>query len=112
MLNREARTKGPGTRPAVKGLVWYTEVSKTLREAGARSLWVIFGERPSISLGKYVIVFRPRYTYSWPVLTKFKCMLDQRNIHILLIVPMGGFENSSVCHNNVPTGTTVPKGVK
>jgi hypothetical protein len=45
MLNREEWTKGPGSPPVVKGLVWYTDGSRTQRgEIGGRSLWAVLGE--------------------------------------------------------------------
>ena len=51
-----------------------------------RSLWVISGKRLSISLGKYGTVFSPRYTPSWPVLTKFKCKLNQRSTLVFVLI--------------------------
>ena len=35
MLTREERTRGPGTPPAVKGLVWFTDGSRTAEGTGA-----------------------------------------------------------------------------
>jgi len=58
MLTREEWTRSPGTPPVVKGLVWFTDGSRTEEGTGA---WV-FGQsvnrRPSISLGKHTTVFR------------------------------------------------------
>jgi hypothetical protein len=45
MLTREEWTKGPGSPPAVKGLVWYTDGSRTQGGGGrGRSLWAVLGE--------------------------------------------------------------------
>ena len=38
MLTREEWTKGPGTPPLVKGLVWFTEGSRTVEGTGAGSM--------------------------------------------------------------------------
>jgi hypothetical protein len=47
MLTREEWTKGPGSLPVVKGLVWYTDGSRTWGVggggAGGRSLWAVLG---------------------------------------------------------------------
>jgi len=53
MLTRELWTRGPRTLPAVKGHVWYTDVSRTM---GRIQGWCLCGQslgrRLSISLGK------------------------------------------------------------
>jgi hypothetical protein len=58
MLAREEWTRGPGTPPAVKGLVWYTDGSKTVEGTG----WGVYGQsvnrRLSISLRKHATVFQ------------------------------------------------------
>jgi hypothetical protein len=55
MLTREEWTKGPGSPPVVKGLVWYTDGSRTqVGSAGAGVYGQSLGTRFSISLGKYV----------------------------------------------------------
>jgi len=35
MLSRKERTRGPGTPPTVKGLIWYTDGSRAQRGIGA-----------------------------------------------------------------------------
>jgi hypothetical protein len=59
MLNREEWTKGPGSPPVVKGLVWYTDGSRTQEgRSGAGVYGQFSGRRLSISLGKHVTVFQ------------------------------------------------------
>jgi hypothetical protein len=57
MLTREDWTKGTGT-PAVKGLVWFTDVSKMREETRAGVYRQPVGRRLSFSLGRYVTVFQ------------------------------------------------------
>jgi len=58
MLTRQAWTKGSGTPPAVKGLIWFTDGSRTREGTRAgvcgQSVW----RRLSFSLGRYVTVFQ------------------------------------------------------
>jgi hypothetical protein len=59
LLTREEWTKGTGTPPVVKGLVWYTDGSKMQDgRTGASVYGQSEGRRLSISLGKYVTVFQ------------------------------------------------------
>lgn len=51
-LTKEEWTRRPGTLPALKGLVWYTDGSKTPMGAGAGIYGLSVGRRLSISLGK------------------------------------------------------------
>jgi hypothetical protein len=59
MLTREEWTKGSGSPPVIKGLVWYTDGS---RMQGGRAGAGIYGQSLvrtlSISVGKYVTVFQ------------------------------------------------------
>jgi hypothetical protein len=67
MLTREEWTKGP----AVKGLIWYTDESRTHGgRAGAGVCGQSFGRRLSISLGKYVTVFQAK------ILTVLVCVYE------------------------------------
>jgi hypothetical protein len=50
VLTREEWTRGPGTPPVVKGLVWFTD--------GSGVSGISVGRRISISLGRYVTVFQ------------------------------------------------------
>jgi hypothetical protein len=57
----EEWTKGPGSPPVVKGLVWCTDGSRTQGgRAGAEVYGQSFCRRLGISLGKYVMVFQAK----------------------------------------------------
>jgi hypothetical protein len=58
MLTREEWTRVPGTPPAVKGLVWFTEESRTAEGTGAGVYGQSANRRHSISLGKHNTVFQ------------------------------------------------------
>jgi ribonuclease HI len=57
MLTREEWTRGPGTPPAVKGLVWFTDWSRTAEGTRAGVYGQSANRRLSISLGKHATVF-------------------------------------------------------
>ena len=57
MLTREEWTRGPGT-PVVKGLIWFTDVSRAVEGTGAGVYRQPADRRLSISLGKHTIVFQ------------------------------------------------------
>jgi hypothetical protein len=67
MMTREEWTIGPVTPTAVKGLIWYTDGSRT-RGWGlgygdwGRSLWAIFGKKPQYLYKKIGYCF-PEHTY-------------------------------------------------
>jgi len=58
LLTREEWIRGPGTPPAVKGLIWYTDGSRMLGGARARDYGQSLGRRLSICPGKYAAVFQ------------------------------------------------------
>jgi hypothetical protein len=58
MLTREEWTRGPGTPPVVKGLVWFTDGSRTVEGTGAGVYGQSVDRRLSISLGKHATVFQ------------------------------------------------------
>jgi ribonuclease HI len=58
MLAREEWTRSPGTPPAVKGLVWYTDGSRTAEGSGAGVYGQSVNIRLSIPLGKHATVFQ------------------------------------------------------
>jgi hypothetical protein len=58
MLAREEWTRGPRTPPVVKGLVWYTDGSRTAEGTGAGVYGQSVNRRLSISLGKHATVFQ------------------------------------------------------
>jgi len=57
MLTREEWTSGPMTPLAVKGLVWFTDASRTAEGTGAGVNGQSADRRLSISLGKLAAVF-------------------------------------------------------
>jgi len=58
VLRREERTRGSGTPPTVKGLIWYTDRSRAWRGIGTGDYGQSLRRRLSISIGKYAIVFQ------------------------------------------------------
>ena len=57
MLTREEWTTCPRT-PAVKGLVWFTDGSRTTEGTGSGVYWLSANRRLSISLEKHTTVFQ------------------------------------------------------
>jgi ribonuclease HI len=58
MLTREEWTRGTGTSPVVKELVWFTDWSRMREGTGAGFYGQSVGRRLSISLGRYATVFQ------------------------------------------------------
>jgi len=58
MLTREEWTRGPRTPPAVTGLVWFTDGSRTAEGTGTEVYGQSADRRLSISLGKHATVFQ------------------------------------------------------
>jgi hypothetical protein len=58
MLTIEEWSRGPGTHPAVKGLIWYTDGYKTPGRAGAEVYGQSLGRKVYITLGKCATVFQ------------------------------------------------------
>jgi ribonuclease HI len=58
MLTTEDWTKGGGTPPVVKGLVWFTDGSKMKVGTGAGVYGQSVGRRLSFSLGRYATAFQ------------------------------------------------------
>jgi ribonuclease HI len=58
ILTREEWSSGPGTPPAVKGLIWFTDGSRTGEGTGAGVCGQSVNRRLSVSLGKYATVFQ------------------------------------------------------
>ena len=58
MLTREEWTRSPGTPPVVKGLVGFTDGSRTEEGTGAGVFGQSVNRRLSISLGKHNTVFQ------------------------------------------------------
>ena len=81
MLTREEWAVGPGTPPAVKGLIWYTDGTRMRRGWGTGTgVYRQFLARGlSNSIRKHAIVFQSTHILSWPVLMTFIWTLHQRN---------------------------------
>jgi len=60
MLTKEEWTRRPETPPIVRGLIWYTDGSKTWGETWAGVYGQSSRRRHSISLGKYTTVFQAK----------------------------------------------------
>jgi hypothetical protein len=58
MLTREERTRGPGTPPVVKGLIWFTDGSRTAEGTRAGVYGQSANRRLSIPLRKHATVFQ------------------------------------------------------
>jgi ribonuclease HI len=58
MLAREEWTRSPGTPSVIKGLVWYTDGSRTAEGTGAGVCGQSVNRRLSIPLGKHATVFQ------------------------------------------------------
>jgi hypothetical protein len=58
MLTGEEWTRGPGSPPAVKGLVWLTDGSRNAEGTAAGVYGQSANRRLSISLGKHATVFQ------------------------------------------------------
>ena len=58
MLTRQEWTRGPGTPPTVKGLICYTDGSRTEEGNGAGVYGQSVNRRLSISLAKHATVFQ------------------------------------------------------
>ena len=58
ILNSKEWVRGPGTPTAVKGLLWFTDGSRTPGGTGAGVCGQSLGSRFSICLGKYTTIFQ------------------------------------------------------
>jgi hypothetical protein len=58
MLAREEWTRGPGTPPMVKGLVWFMDGSRTAEGTGAGVYGHSVNRRLSVPLGIHAAVFQ------------------------------------------------------
>jgi len=58
MLTREDWTKATGAPPEVKGLIWFTDGSRTGEGTGAGVYGQSVGRRLSFSLGRYATIFQ------------------------------------------------------
>jgi hypothetical protein len=58
MLDGEEWTRGPGTPPMVKGLIWFTDWSRTAERTGVEVYGPSANRRLGIPLGKHVTVLQ------------------------------------------------------
>jgi hypothetical protein len=58
MLTREDWTKGTGTIPVVRGLIWFADGSKLKEGTGAGIYGQSMGRRLSFSVGRYATFFQ------------------------------------------------------
>ena len=77
-MTTEEWIRGPGTPPAVKDLVWFTDGSRM------EGTWVgIYGQsvrrKLSLSLGRHATVFQAKIYAILDDDVKFKQMVEQRN---------------------------------
>jgi len=82
MFTREEWTRGPGTPPVVKGLLWFTDESRMMEGTGTGVYGQSLGRSLNISQGMKARVFRWRYMTSWPVSMNFIGMLGRKNMLI------------------------------
>jgi hypothetical protein len=68
MLTREEWTRGPGSPALVKGIIRFTDGSRTTKGTRAG----VYGQAFKVFSRKHAAVYRLRYMPSWPVFLKFK----------------------------------------
>jgi hypothetical protein len=102
MLTREERTRGPGN-PAVKGLVWFRDGSRTVEGTGAGVCGQSLDRKLSNSLGKHATVFQAK------VHATIACVHEtethdrpEKNVSIC--------SDSQASPKALQVGTTVPEG--
>jgi hypothetical protein len=83
MLTREEWTRGPGTPPAVKGLVWFTDGSRTAEGTGAGVYRKSANRRLSISLGKHATFFQAEV---YAIFMKLKLRTGQRSMLVFALI--------------------------
>ena len=86
ILTREEQARGPGTPPAVKGIVWFTGGSRTAEGTGAGVYGHSVGRRLSIYLGKMLQSFRLKYMRYWSAFMKLKLRMGQRNMLVFALI--------------------------
>jgi hypothetical protein len=88
ILTRGEWTKGPGSPSVFKGLIWYTDGSRTQRGTGARVQRQSLGRRFSISLRGYATVFQAKIyailACAYEIQTNVRS-LDQRLVSALIV---------------------------
>jgi hypothetical protein len=108
MLTSEDWSKGTGTPPVVKGLVWFTDGSKMKVRNRAAVYGQSVGRKLSFSLVRYATVF---VAEMYSILACVYEIQFQSRLRKYVSAVIGGFESSSG-RQNVSIGPTVPKGVE
>ena len=85
MLTREEWTRGFGT-PAVKGLAWFMDGSRTSEGTGSGAYGQSANRRLSISLGKQPTVFQAEVNAILPLFMKLKLRIGQRNMLVFALI--------------------------
>jgi hypothetical protein len=80
LSTREEWNKRPRPPPVLKGLVWFTNGSRTQWGARAGVFWRSWRR---IDVEEFS---RPRFALPWPVAAKFEGRLDQRNISVFSVI--------------------------
>jgi len=111
MLTREEWTRGPGTPPLIKGLVWFTDGSKMMEGNGAGVYGQSLERRLSIPLGKHATVFQAE------VYVILACVYEietqgRPEKYVSICSDSQAALKALQAANNISVGTTVPKGVE
>jgi hypothetical protein len=106
MLTREEWTRGPGTPPEVKGLLWFTDGYRMKEGTAAAVYGQSVGRRLSIFLGKYDTVFQAEIDAI--LVCAYEIHMNVRPEKYAIICS----DSSSGCQNSVSICTRVPKGVE
>jgi len=111
MLTREEWTRGPGTSPVVKGVVWFTDGSRIKEGTGAGVHGQSSGRRLIISLERYATVFQAEI-YAILACAYDIQLNDRPEKYVSLCSDSQAALKSLQAARTTSIGTTVPKGVE
>jgi hypothetical protein len=111
VLNREERTKGPGTLSAVKQLFWYADGSRIQRGNGAGGYGQLSGRRLNITQGKYAHVFQAEVYAILDYAFYIRMDISPKKVCIFS-ESQTALKSLQVAKNNVPIGTTVTEDLQ
>jgi hypothetical protein len=106
MLTREEWTKGPGTPPMLKGLIWFMDGSRTVEGTRAGVYGQSVNRRLSIPLGKHATVFQAEVYVILACVREIETQ-DRPEKYVSICS-----DSTSGCQNNVSFGATVPAGIE
>jgi RNase H. len=112
MLSREEWTRGPGTPPVVRGLVWFTDGSKTMNGTGAVVCGRSLGSRLSIPLGKYATVFQAEVYAILTCVYEIQMNVGPEKYMSIYSDSQAALKAIQAAKRNVSADTTVPKGIE